>query len=126
MTKRLKAIILVLVMVLGIVGTSTVAFAAESFKTVKLSSKWTTIAYDTDGFNCNVQITGYVSTGVGPRIDVQILGKKGNVVWSENNSCPGLASRVYHCVSDIYTIQVRVSNGISGSATALKTNKPAS
>ena len=126
MTKRLKATILVLVMVLGLVGTSTVAFAAESFKRVNLSNTWTTIAYDTDGFNCNVEITGLIMTGYGPRIDVRMLGESGNVTWSENDSCPGQAGRVYWCGPDVYTIQVRVDKGISGTAIAMKTNKPAS
>lgn len=126
MTKRLKATILVLAMVLGLVGTSTVAFAAESFKTVNLSSSWTTIAYDTDGFDCKVEITGSIITSIGPRIDVRMLGESGNVIWSENDSCPGLASRVYRCGPDVYTIQVKVDRGIAGTATALKTNKPVS
>lgn len=125
MTKGLKATILVLAMVLGLVGTSTVAFAAESFKRVTVSNTWTTIASDTDGFNCNVEITGLL-TSVGPRIDVRMLGKSGNTVWSENDSCPGLSSRVYHCGSDVYTIQVRVDSEVYGTAIAMKTSKPAS
>ena len=61
MRKKIKVTILVLAMMLGIIGTSTVALASESFKHVNASSTWTTIATNTEGFNCNVKITGYSS-----------------------------------------------------------------
>ena len=98
--------------------------AGETFNRVVVSNTWTTIATDSEGFDCNVEITGYL-TSIGPRIDVRMLGKNGQILWSENDSCPGLSSRVYSCGSDVYTIQVRVDSGVSGTATALKKGKPA-
>lgn len=124
MRKKIKVTILVLAMMLGIIGTSTVALASESFKHVNASSTWTTIATNTEGFNCNVKITGYLMD-LGARIDVRMLGKSGNVLWSEDNSSPGLASRVYYCGPDVYTIQVRVDPGVAGTVFALKTSEPA-
>ena len=124
MIKKLKVTLLVLTMIFGLVGTLTVAFAGEEFNMVTVSSSWTTIATDSEGFGCNVKITGRL-TSAGKRIDVRMLGKNNNVLWSENDSCPGLSSRVYICGTDVYKIQVRVDSGVSGTAIALKTSEPA-
>lgn len=124
MKRKLKIFILVATLTVALIGSSTLVFAARSFKQVLVSTSWTTIAYDTDGFDCNVKITGML-TSVGQRIDVRMLGKNNNVVWSEDNSCPGLASRVYRCGPDVYKIEVRVSPGIQGTAIAILTDKPA-
>lgn len=127
MKKTLRTTFLVFILILGILGTSTVAFAAvngEHFGRVNVSDEWTEIAYDTQGFDCNVKITGLL-TSVGPRIDVQMLDENGNVLWSENDSCPGLSSRVYRCGADVYSIEVRVDSGVYGTASALKTDEPA-
>lgn len=115
------------VVIFSIMAASTVAFAAERgehFGRIEISSSWQEIAYDTQGFNCNVEITGYL-TSLGTRIDVRMLGKNGNVLWSENDSCPGLSSRVYHCGADVYSIEVRADSGVTGTVLALKTDKPA-
>ena len=125
MKGKLRVTILVVALMLGVIATSSVAFAGESFKNVNVSTQWTEIASDTEGFDCNVEIVGWL-TSVGPRIDVRMLGKNNNVVWEEEDSCPGLSSRVYRCGPDVYKIQVRVDSGVSGSATAYKTNKPVS
>ena len=108
----------------GILATSTVALAAESYKSVTVSTTWTTIATNSNGFGCNVQIAGYL-TSVGHRIDVRMLGRSGNILWSEDDSCPGLSTRVYWCGADVYSIQVRVDSGVTGTAYASPTSNPA-
>lgn len=124
MKKSLRVLLVILALMVGVIATSTVALAAESYKNVTLSTDWTTIATSTDGFDCNVRIIGRLTT-LGYRIDVRMLGKSGNVLWSENDSCPGLSSRVYHCGADVYRIQVRVDSGVSGTAYAHQTDDPA-
>ena len=127
MKRTLRTTFLVFALIIGILGTSTVAFAAvngEHFGRVTVSDEWTEIAYDTQGFNCNVEITGYLIT-LGHRIDVRMLDENGDELWAQNDSCPGLSSRVYRCGADVYSIEVRVDPGVSGTAIALKTDKPA-
>jgi len=123
MKKGLKVTILLAVLIVGIIGTSTVAFAGENFKRVTVSTQWTTIASTTGGFGCNIKIKGDLMT-LGARIDVRMLGKDGQLLWEESNSCPGLGSRVYDCGADVYTIQVKVKSGVSGTAIAMKTTDP--
>lgn len=124
MNKKFKVTTLVLALLVCILGTSVVAYAGESFGRVNVSTEWQTIASDTEGFGCNVEITGQLYTG--GRIDVKMLGKNGQELWFQNSSCPGLGSRVYKCGSDVYYIQVKVSSSnYSGVVYALKTNKPA-
>lgn len=124
MKTKIRVLFVVLALVVGIMASSTVALAASSYKSVTVSTTWTTIATNSNGFDCNVQITGYL-TSVGERIDVRMLGKSGNVLWSEEDSCPGLSSRIYRCGSDVYTIQVRVDAGVRGTAYAIPTSDPA-
>lgn len=123
MKKALKSTILVAVLLVGILGSAISASAAESYNSITLSTSWKTIATSTTGFNCNVAISCMVTgtDGLGAvRPDVRMLGRNGNVLWSENKSCPGLSTRVYRCGSDVYTIQIKVSNG-SGTARAYRT-----
>ena len=124
MRKPLRIFLIILVLVMGIVAMSTVAIAATRYDIVKVSTTWTTVAYDTSGFGCNVRILGRL-TSIGQRIDVRMLDKNKYVLWSENDSCPGLASRVYRCGTDVYYIQVRVNAGVNGTAEASKTSDPA-
>lgn len=79
------------------------------------SSKWTTIATSTTGFNTNVKIL--VTNGAVPATtSIRMLGKNGNVVWEEYKAISWSSSRVFWCGSDVYTIQARTNNGV-GSAT---------
>lgn len=125
MKKTFKVTTLVLALFVCILGTSVVAYAGESFDSFNVSTNWRTIASDTEGFGCNVKITGQLSTG--GRIDVRMLGKDGKTeLWSQNSSCPDLGSRVYRCGSDVYYIQVKVSSSnYRGVVYALKTDEPA-
>lgn len=91
---------------------------------VEVTTQWKTVAKNTQGINGNVKVCCNV-IGV-TRVDVRMLGKNNNVVWSESNSCPALSNRVYHCGADVYTVQVKVSTSSAyGTAFALKTSEPA-
>lgn len=108
MKKTFKYTILVAILLLCLAGNSVPAMAA-SYGSHNLSTSWTTVAQSSTGFNCNVKLTCTAFDVL--RVDVRMLGKNGNVVWQEANSCPGLSSRVYGCGSDVYKIQARVSSG---------------
>ncbi len=86
------------------------------------SSKWTTIATSTSGFNCNVQVNTLNAT-LPPTNHIRMLGKDGNVVWQENSAISYSNSRVFWCGSDVYEIQIRCSSGV-GTASCWPTNKP--
>ena len=43
--------------------------------------------------------------------NIRMLGKSGNVIWSENEAVAGQGSRVFWCGSDIYTIQASPKAG---------------
>lgn len=66
---------------------------------------WKTIATSTTGFGCNVQVNTF-NTEVN-YVSVKMLGKTGNVVWSETNAIPYNKSRVFECGSDVYEIKVK-------------------
>lgn len=83
------------------------------------SKSWKTIATSTTGFNCNVKISS-LGTSV-TTVDVRMLGKSGNVIWSESESFGSLTSRVYWCGSDVYKIQVKYHSG-EGTITCYPTN----
>lgn len=122
MKQKLKVTILLATLIVSIIGTSTVALAGELFSNKNVSTSWTTIASDTEGFNCNVELIGRLTT-LGAKIHVRMLGKTGNVLWTERNSMGGLSSRVYRCGADVYKIQVSVNSGVKGSVSAQKTTK---
>lgn len=73
------------------------------------STAWRNIATSTNGFSCNVKIGAY--TGNVAYLSVRMLGRNGNVVWSETNAVAGNHSRVFWCGSDIYTIQAKATSG---------------
>ncbi len=122
--KHLKPIIafaLALVMVLSV--TPSVNAAVNSVDMVNsntyysgtvVSTSWTTVATSTTGFNCNVYIqcmnTGVVGLKVVPS-DIRMLGKSGNVIWSEDAAIAGQGNRIFYCGSDVYTIQIRTQGG---------------
>ncbi len=78
---------------------------------VVVRSNWTTVASSTTGFNCNVKITS-LGTTLGT-VDVRLLGKNGNVLWTSYEAFGTLASGTFWCGSDVYKIQVKYhdSNG---------------
>lgn len=78
------------------------------------STKWTTIATSTSGFNRNVKVST-LNTIVASTNHIRMLGKDNNVVWQENNAIGFSSSRVFWCGSDVYKIQIRCSSG-AGSA----------
>ena len=126
MRKAVKSrVIATMLLVAILVNTSTVS-ASETFnQNVLLSTSWKTIAKSTTGFDCNVAISCLVTgtDGLGAvRPDIRMLGRSGNVLWSESKSCPGLGTRIYKCGPDVYEIQIRVSNG-SGTARSYKTTQ---
>lgn len=124
MSKKIRAIILVVTLLVGVIGTSTVAMAGQSFGNKNVSTTWTTVASDTEGMGYNVELLGYVTT-VGAKIHVRMLGKSNNVLWTEMNSMGGQQNRVYRCGSDVYKVQVKVDKGVRGSVSAVQTSKPA-
>ncbi len=77
-----------------------------------ITTSWKTIATSTTGFNCNVYIKCY-GTDLS-RLNIRMLGKNGNVVWSENGAVPGLGSRTFWCGSDVYTIQASSQSSTIG------------
>lgn len=83
------------------------------------STTWKTIASSTTGFNCDVVINGLVIGNY--CLDVRMLDKNGNVVWSEENSVNTLnGARTFWCGKNVYTIQVKGHNG-NGIAWAYQT-----
>ncbi len=79
------------------------------------SNQWTTIATSTSGFNCNVYVKCMNTTLDGLRVvgtNIRMLGRNGNVIWSENEAVAGQGSRVFWCGSDIYTIQASPRAGL--------------
>lgn len=114
MKKFLTASLLIAVLLVGLIGSTTIVQAANRYKSINLSKNWTDIAISTSGFNCNVTISCLVTgtDGLGAiRADVRMLNSSGTVVWSESKSCPGLGSRTYWCGSNVYKVQVRVATG---------------
>ena len=124
--KSLKAALLIALLVFAMVGTTTTAFAANSYKgTITTSTSWKTLATSTTGFNCNVAVvnssTGTDGLGI-LRADIRMLGKSGNVVWEESKACPGYGTRIFWCGPDVYTIQIKVKHS-SGTAWAYETTE---
>ena len=78
---------------------------------IVVGSTWKTVASSTTGFNCNVKVSS-LGTTLG-KVDVRLLGKKGNVLWSQYESFGTLGYGIYWCGSDVYKIQVKYhsSNG---------------
>ena len=108
-----------------IISAVTVAATQKYGEIITISTGWKTVASDTNGINNNIRITSSVYTGVS-RIDVRMLGKNGNVIWEEQNSCPALSARVYSCGADVYTVQVKASSSSArGTVYALPTDDPA-
>lgn len=77
-----------------------------------VSTSWKTIATSTTGFNCDVFIECRNLDLAA--LDIRMLGKNGNVVWSESGAVGGQGNRIFWCGSDVYTIQVKYQSS-SGS-----------
>lgn len=77
------------------------------------SREWKTIATSTTGFGCNVQVATQ-NTGIN-YVSIQMLGKNGNVLWSETNAIPYNKSRVFECGTDVYKIQAKAVGSNNGS-----------
>lgn len=119
--RSMKLFAVIAIMLVAIMGTTVVAHAAETYNgTIVTSTTWKTLASSTTGFNRNVTVfnssTGTDGLGI-LRADIRMLGKNGNVVWSEAKACPGYGTRQFWCGSDVYTIQIRVAHS-SGTAYA--------
>ncbi len=84
-------------------------------RVLSTNTSWQMIAYSTKGFNCNVTIS-CMNTTVSA-CDICMLGKNGNIVWTENGAIGGASSRTFWCGSDVYEIQIRTQSG-SGTAYA--------
>lgn len=81
------------------------------------SSRWTTIAESSKGFNSNVFINVInTSTSIN---DIRLLNRNGNVVWQKDGAI-GMNEKLakFWCGSDVYKVQVRTQRG-TGSATAI-------
>lgn len=118
--KTILCIALALVMLMGM-ATSTYAaslnFPYNSTYTMSIDGNWRTIAYSTDGgLNCEVVIAA--TTKNDGNFDIQMLGASGNRLWYEENSLSSFYPRTYQCGSDVYTIQIRSTNGEKGSGWA--------
>ena len=110
--KPTSIIALLLAVVLG--TTFTAHAASVQFHSVTLSTSWKTIAECSTGINRNITVSSLVTgtDGLGALSpDIRMLGKNGNVVWSESKSCPGLGTRVYSCGANVYKVQIRVAYG---------------
>lgn len=92
-------------------SSATAAPLSDNYQSwVPVSSKsWTTIATSTTGFNCNVYI--FATNTAVSGTDIRMLGKNGNVLWSENNAISFNSNRIFRCGSDVYTIQARARSG---------------
>lgn len=113
--KVFKPTVVVALLLALVLGTTLTANAASvTFHSVNLSQSWETIAECSTGINRNITVSSLVTgtDGIGAiSPDIRMLGKNGNVVWSESKSCPGLGTREYYCGSDVYKVQIRVANG---------------
>lgn len=76
-----------------------------------VSTSWKTIATSTTGFNHNVFIECR-NPDLAP-LDIRMLGKNGNIVWSESGAVGAQSNRMFWCGSDVYTIQAKSQRGIS-------------
>lgn len=87
---------------------------------VSVNTNWKNIATADYGFGCNIEVEsmsanlGNNSTVLG--LDVRMLDKKGNVLWSQSEAVPGWGKRVFWCGKDVYKIQVRYNRGIGSAA----------
>lgn len=90
-------------------GTSTFSNNYSSGGVYVDSKSWKTIATSSTGFNCNVKIAS-LGTSI-TTVDIQMLGKSGNVLWCEYESFGSSSSRVYWCGSDVYKIQAKYHYG---------------
>lgn len=78
---------------------------------VEVDTNWTTVATAKKGFNCYIEISStsraikWGANTAGP--DIRMLGKHGNVIWSEKEAVSGLGKRIFWCGSDVYTIQAK-------------------
>lgn len=90
---------------------SKVAYSNHYESGVIVGSTWKKVASSTTGFNCNVKIAS-LGTTLGT-VDVRLLGKNGNVLWTDYESFGSLAYGIYWCGPDVYQIQVKYhsSNG---------------
>ena len=95
--------------------------------TLSTSTSWKKIASSTTGFNCNVYIkcmnTVINDWGVIP-CDIRMLGKNGNVLWSESGAIHGFGDRIFVCGSDVYEIQIRTQAGVGTAYAYETTNQP--
>lgn len=110
---------------MSVVSENTISPRYNSYESAGVaiySTKWTTIATSTTGFNCNVEVNT-LNAALPSTNHIRMLGKGGNVVWEENSAIGFSASRVFWCGSDVYEIQIRCSSGV-GTASCWPTNKP--
>ena len=130
--KKTHTLMLSLIMILATVFgmTSRVVYAADLNSSVNeetmesdtynngalIETSWRTIATSNSGFNCNIYIECLNNTflpnswTVSPT-DIRMLGKRGNVIWSESGAVAGLGNRTFWCGKDIYKIQARCQVG---------------
>lgn len=92
---------------------------ASSANPLDVTTSWRNIATSTTGFGCNIYIGGLVASDY---MDVRMLDRNGNPLWAETNafSTYGVGYRIFHCGSDVYTLQVRANS--QGVAWAYRTN----
>lgn len=96
-------------------GNTITPFSNQYKSGINISTSWKTIATSTTGFGCNVYIKCMNTTLDGLTVvpsDIRMLGKNGNVLWSENGAIPGQGSRIFVCGKDVYTIQIRTQAGV--------------
>ena len=99
-------------------------------RSVNISTSWTTVlsvsTSSSKGINSNVTIsaTTFTYNGLLSTVpcDIRLLGKTGDVLWSQDDAIPGSgANTVFWCGSDVYTVQIRTTAG-NGIASAWKSS----
>ena len=74
------------------------------------SSRWTTFATSTTGFNCYMYVYS-LNAYPGATTHIRMLGKNGNVLWTAYDAMPFRSENNFWCGPDVYTIQAMTSAG---------------
>lgn len=83
-------------------------------RTLSVGNQWTSIidlpSIHEKGIDSDVLISAN-SSSQEAQIDIRLLDKEGEVVWSQKNTFPLEDQRNYWCGPDVYKIELRITNG---------------
>ncbi len=74
------------------------------------STRWTTVAESSKGFNCNVYIS--ISNNMVSRTGIRMLNRRGKILWQSDDAIAFNQYRAqFWCGSDVYKIQLTTNSG---------------